>query len=83
MAIAERLQYISHMPLDRQVREMKSLGLSGVRTSTLSRLCALSAASFEETAERIKNELLEAAMSVALHLDETPWKIQKREEGDG
>lgn len=76
-------KYLLHMPLDRQAREMKSLGLSGMQTSTLSRFCALSAASFEEMAERIKNELLEAAKHVALHLDETPWKIQNKEQKDG
>lgn len=76
-------KYISHMPLDRQTREMASLGLPGVRTSTLSRLCALSAASFEEMAERIKSELFREAETIALHLDETPWKIQHKTEKDG
>lgn len=76
-------KFLLHMPLDRQAREMKSLGLSGMQTSTLSRFCALSAASFEDMAERIKVELLEAAQSVALHLDETPWRIQNKEQKDG
>lgn len=76
-------KYISHMPLDRQVREMTSLGLPGMRTSTLSRFCALSAASFEEMAERIRMELLEEASRIALHLDETPWRIQNKEQKDG
>jgi len=76
-------KYLLHMPLDRQTREMKSLGLAGMQTSTLSRFCALSAASFEEMAERIKTELLEAAKHVSLHLDETPWKIQNKEQKDG
>jgi transposase len=76
-------KFISHMPLDRQVKEMKSLGLPGVRTSTLSRFCALSAGSFEEMAERIRLELLEASRTVALHLDETPWRIQVKEQKDG
>ncbi|MCC7406213.1 MAG: IS66 family transposase [Bdellovibrionales bacterium] len=76
-------KFISHMPLDRQRKEMESLGLAGMRTSTLSRHCALSAASFEEMAERIKSELLGTGGSVALHLDETPWKIQNKDERDG
>ena len=76
-------KYISHMPLDRQVREMNSLGLPGMRTSTLSRFCALAAASFEEMAERIRLELLEEATRIALHLDETPWRIQNKEQKDG
>lgn len=76
---------------------MASLGLPGVRTSTLSRLCALSAASFEDMAERIKLELLAAASGsstapacgreeakrIALHLDETPWRIQNKDQKDG
>lgn len=76
-------KYVMHMPLERQMKEMKSLGLPGIRTSTLSRFCALSAASFEEMAERIRLELLEAAKSVALHLDETPWRIQNKDQKDG
>jgi hypothetical protein len=76
-------KFISHMPLDRQRKEMASLGLPGIRTSTLSRLCALSAASFEDMAERIKAELLAEAENIALHLDETPWRIQNPDEKDG
>ena len=76
-------KYISHMPLDRQAREMKSLGLPGVHTSTLSRLCALSAASFEPMAERIKLEILAEYQTCALHLDETPWKIQNKDQKNG
>ena len=76
-------KYILHMPLDRQVREMTSLGLPGMQTSTLSRFCALGAASFEEMAERIRLELLEEAKRIALHLDETPWRIQNKDQKDG
>lgn len=76
-------KYLLHLPLDRQAGEMKSLGLAGMRTSTLSRLCALSAASFEDVADRIRLELLAAAETVALHLDETPWKIQLKDQKDG
>jgi transposase len=76
-------KFISHMPLDRQRKEMASLGLPGIRTSTLSRLCALSAVSFEEMAERILVELLAEAENIALHLDETPWRVQNPNEKDG
>jgi transposase len=76
-------KYLLHLPLDRQVHEMKSLGLYGMHTSTLSRLCALSAASFEDMAEKILGELLEASKTVALNLDETPWRIQNKEQKDG
>lgn len=64
-------KYVSHIPLDRQTRMMASVGLAGMRTSTLSRLCALAAASLEEMAERIKVELIAESARVALHLDET------------
>ena len=76
-------KYLLHLPLERQARAMKSLGLAGMLTSTLSRFCALSAASFEEMAERIKAELLEAAKMSPFRLDETPWRIQNKEQKDG
>jgi len=76
-------KYVLHLPLERQVKEMKSLGLLGMRTSTLSRFCALSAANLEEMAARILKELLTFGESVALHLDETPWRIQNKDQKDG
>jgi transposase len=76
-------KYVLHLPLERQVKEMKSLGLMGMRTSTLSRFCALSAACFEEMAARILKELLSAGERIALHLDETPWRIQNKDQKDG
>ncbi len=75
-------KYISHMPLERQTREMESLGLIGMKTSTLSRMAALGAAALEP----IQNEILVEDLlksDLALHLDETPWKIQNRNEKDG
>lgn len=75
-------KYISHMPLERQTREMESLGLIGMKTSTLSRMAALAAASLEPIQEAIlKEDLLKS--DLALHLDETPWKIQSKAEKDG
>jgi hypothetical protein len=74
-------KYISHLPLERQTRQMESLGLRGMRTSTLSRQCAVAAAALEPIAEKIKQELFKS--TVALHLDETPWKIQNKEQKDG
>lgn len=76
-------KYVSHIPLDRQTRMMASVGLPGMRTSTLSRLCALAASSLEEMAERIKAELIAESARVALHLDETPWRIQNKDQNDG
>ena len=74
-------KYISHIPLERQTRQMESLGLKGMKNSTLSRLCALAASSLEPVQEEILSELLQS--DVSLHLDETPWKIQNKDEKDG
>lgn len=74
-------KYISHMPLERQTREMESLGLKGIKTSTLSRHCALAAGSLEPIQNKILVEL--KTSDVALHLDETPWKIQNKNQKDG
>jgi transposase len=59
----------------------RALGLTGIKNSTLSRHCALAPASLEETQNKILHELLKSDLS--LHLDETPWKIQKKDEKDG
>ena len=74
-------KYISHMPLERQTREMESLGLKGIKNSTLSRLCAVAAASLEPLQDKILTELIRS--DLALHLDETPWNIQNKHERDG
>jgi transposase len=76
-------KYVSHLPLDRQTRMMESVGLPGMRTSTLSRICALAAASLEGMAEKIKAELIAESARVALHLDETVWRIQNKDQNDG
>lgn len=75
-------KYISHMPLERQTREMESLGLRGMKTSTLSRMAALAAASLEPIQQKILTEDL-LPCDLALHLDETPWKIQLKDQKDG
>lgn len=75
-------KYISHMPLERQTREMESLGLVGMKNSTLSRMAALGAAALEPMQEKILLEDL-LRSDLALHLDETPWKIQQNQEKDG
>jgi len=75
-------KYISHMPLERQTREMESLGLENMKTSTLSRLSALAASALEPMQEKILKEDL-IPSDLALHLDETPWKIQAKDQKDG
>lgn len=74
-------KYVSHLPLERQTRRMESLGLMGMRTSTLSRLCASAAAGLEAVQAEILAELKQS--DLALHLDETPWRIQKQEQKNG
>jgi transposase len=74
-------KYISHLPLERQTREMESLGLKNIKTSTLSRQCALAAGSLEPIQIKILAEL--KSSDVALHLDETTWKIQNKNQKDG
>ncbi len=74
-------KYISHVPLERQLREMESLGLKGMNNSTLSRLCAVAAASLESVQDKILVELTKS--DLALHIDETSWGIQNKHERDG
>lgn len=74
-------KYISHIPLERQTREMESLGLKNIKNSTLSRFAALATASLEPLQVEILNEL--RLTDLALHIDETPWKIQNKNEADG
>lgn len=74
-------KYISHMPLERQTRDMESLGLKGIKNSTLSRMAGLAAASLEPVQAEILKEL--KSSDLALHLDETPWNIQNKNEKDG
>lgn len=74
-------KYIYHLPLERQTRQMEALGLRGMQTSTLSRLCLLAASSLENVQENIRQELIQS--DLALHLDETPWKVQRQEQKDG
>jgi hypothetical protein len=75
-------KYISHVPLERQLREMESLGLHGMRNSTLSKLAALAAASLEPIAEEVLTADL-LSPDLALNLNETPWKVQNKYEDDG
>jgi transposase len=73
-------KYVSHMPLARQTKEMASLGLKGMKTSTLSHLTATLAALFEPLQLRILKEILSHDV---IHCDETTWPIQIKEQDDG
>jgi transposase len=74
-------KYISHTPLERQTREMASLGLPGLSTKVLYTLCLTSSIHLEEVAERIKDDVLKCGLCV--HSDETPWPIQVKTQDDG
>ena len=73
-------KYVSHMPLERQTREMASLGLKGMKTSTLSHLMGTLAAMLEPLQEKI---LIEILSHDVIHCDETTWPIQIKEQDDG
>ena len=74
-------KYISHMPLERQTRQMESLGLKKLSTKLLYNLCLTSSVHLEEVAEKIKSEILSCGLCV--HSDETPWPIQFKTQDDG
>jgi transposase len=74
-------KYISHMPLERQKREMESLGLKKIHTKTLYNLCMAVGVHLEPVAERIRKDILESGLCI--HCDETPWPIQVKEQDDG
>lgn len=73
-------KYVSHMPLARQTKEMASLGLNGMKTSTLSHLMGTLAALLEPLQVRILKEILSHNV---IHCDETTWPIQIKEQDDG
>jgi transposase len=74
-------KYISHTPLERQTREMHSLGLKSMKTKTLSNLCQTVAIYGEPVTNKILQEVLNH--NGVVHADETPWKIQIKEQDDG
>ena len=74
-------KYISHMPLERQKREMESLGLKKIHTKTLYNLCMAASVHLEPVAERIRKDIL--ASQLCIHCDETPWPIQIKQQDDG
>lgn len=74
-------KYVSHIPLERQTRQMQSLGLEKLSTKVLYNLCLTSSVHLEEVAKRIRHEILTCGLCV--HSDETPWPIQIKEQDDG
>ena len=74
-------KFISHMPYERQTQEMHSLGLRNMKTKTLCNFATVVAGYLEPVTEMILREL--RASERCLHLDETPWPIQIKEQDDG
>jgi transposase len=74
-------KYVSHIPLERQTRQMESLGLGKLSTKVLYNLCETSSVHLEEVALRIRDEILTCGLCV--HSDETPWPIQVKTQDNG
>lgn len=74
-------KYISHIPLERQTRQMESLGLEKLSTKVLYNVCLTSSVHLEEMVLRIRDEVLSCGLCV--HSDETPWPIQVKTQDDG
>jgi len=77
-------KYINHIPLERQCRQMESLGLKGVTPKTLYNLVSFLAVHLEGVAEQIRKEIFAAVdASTCVHADETPWPINNSKEDNG
>lgn len=74
-----RDKYEYHLPLERQTRQMESLGLKGVGTKTLYNLCEAVSVHLEPVAAAIRQDILSSNLCV--HLDETPWPVQDDDDG--
>lgn len=74
-------KYISHIPLERQIRQMESLGLKKMQSKTMYNLCLTVSEHLSPLVEKIKNEVLNTNLSV--HADETPWPINNNKDSDG
>lgn len=74
-----RDKYEYHLPLERQTRQMESLGLKGVGTKTLYNLCEAVSVHLEPVTEAIRKDILSSDLCV--HMDETPWPIQDDDDG--
>ena len=74
-------KYISHMPLERQCKEMHSLGLRKMKPKTLYNLVSAGAIGLEKIPEKIRQEMISA--DIGINIDETPWPIQLKDQDDG
>lgn len=77
----DKFQY--HMPLNRQIDQMKQKGLYGITAKTLYKLTELLYEHSQKAsvAEKIRKDILSAPLAV--HADETPWSILNGKDSDG
>lgn len=68
-----RDKYEYHLPLERQTRQMESLGLKNMGTKTLYNLCQAVSVHLDPVVEAIQKDILSSNLCV--HLDETPWPV--------
>lgn len=73
-------KFLYHLPYERQVREMASLGLQNMSTQVLYNVARLMGLHFESVADEIKNEILSKSL---VHADETTWPINNKKDSDG
>lgn len=73
-------KFLYHLPYERQVREMASLGLQNMSTQVLYNVARLTSLHFESIVEEIKNEILSRSL---VHADETTWPINNKKDSDG
>lgn len=71
-------KFLDHLPYERQRRRMKRKGLD-IEVRTLSRLTEMVALHCDKVVPEILGEVFGAP--VAVHLDETPWPVQKDSSG--
>ena len=73
-------KFLYHLPYERQVREMASLGLQNMSTQVLYNVSRLTGLHFESIVEEIKHEILSRSL---VHADETTWPINNKKDSDG
>jgi len=77
----DKFQY--HVPLNRQIDQMKQKGLYGITAKTLFKLTELlyNHSQKAQVVEKIRKDILNAPL--AIHADETPWPILNGKDSDG
>ncbi|MFZ4405328.1 MAG: IS66 family transposase [Pseudobdellovibrionaceae bacterium] len=73
-------KYLNHLPLERQVRMMDSLGLMNIKPQVLYNLAKITSIYLEPVVDQIREEILS---SKVVHSDETPWPINNKKDSDG